>query len=311
MISVIMLTYNRHGFVENMIGDILRQTYHDFEFIIVDNGSTDETSEILANYQSCDDRVRVLSLNSPVSIGKARNIGLNLSRGKYVAFVDDDDRVEEDFLEFLYNLIMEVNGDISMCGASQGNGITRVPQCLFDERFVLDGEEACRLLIGRKYIRNGTATKLYKREILERFPFVENYMNEDLHTQYKYLLASSVVVLHGVDKYYITRHTGNVSGFTSDASKWNYDIMKGYLDAYHNRTEYIRNNALSVYSLAQYSEWSFMISMIDKIEEFGLEDCLILEKIMKEELKEHESEFLSFPETRPFEMEWVRKYIRE
>ena len=80
-------------------------------------------------------------------------------------------------LEFLFSLIEENNADIAMCGATEGNGHTKSPQCLFDEKMVLTGEEALRLLLGRKYIRAGMPTKLYKREILERYPFEENCKN--------------------------------------------------------------------------------------------------------------------------------------
>lgn len=310
MISVIMLTYNRKSLVINMIEDILGQTYRDFEYIIIDNGSDDGTSDVLKKYIENDSRIRVITIPKS-SIGAARNVGVAHSGGEYIAFVDDDDRVEPDFLEFLISLRDEYDADISMCGATEGDGTTRAPQCLFDEKMVLSGEEAVSLLLGRRFIRNGTATKLYRRNILERFPFVENYRNEDLHTQYKYLLAAKVVVIHGVDKYYITRHAGNVSGFTSDASGWDYQTMRDYLDAYRNRTQYLKENAQSLYDQALYSEWSFMISMIEKIDRFELSDCEPLQQIMKRELSVHREEFLNMPEIQDFERKWIDDYIKD
>lgn len=308
LVSVIMLTHNRSSLVANMIGDILHQTHQDYEFIIVNNGSTDNTSSVLQKYALMDNRIKIISIPDS-TIGRARNIGLAESIGKYIAYVDDDDRAKPDYLEFLLDLIMGYDADISMCGATEGDGTFRAPQCLFDEKYVLPGEDAVRMLMERRYIRNGTATKLYRREILEQFPFVENYKNEDLHTQYKYLLASKVVVIHGLDKYYITRHSSNVSGFTSDASKWDEETIRGYLDAYHNRTVYIRENAPSIFHLALYSEWSFMISMINKIEAYNLDDCRELETNLIMELTSHKKEFLECAEIKDFEVEWVLTYI--
>lgn len=309
MISVIMLTYNREQYIKNMIEDILKQMYEDFEYIIIDNGSTDQSGEIADTYAAVDQRVHVTHLKEAKSIGCARNIGLRESRGEYVAFVDDDDRVTPDFLEFLFTLAEENNADISMCGATEGNGQTRNPQCLFDEKMILSGEEALRLLLGRKYIRAGMPTKLYKREILERYPFEENYKNEDIHTQYKYLLSAKKVVIHGLDKYYITRHDSNISGFTSNAGRWDAQTMQDYLMAFHNRTEFVKKYAPDTYKLALYSEWSFMISMIEKIDRFNLLDCRAIEDKMSVVLKEHKREFIDMPEIKDFEKEWLERYI--
>lgn len=309
MISVIMLTFNREQYVRKMIEDILRQTYSDFEFIIVDNGSTDQSGTIADEYASVDCRIKVIHMESPHSIGFARNVGVRTSQGEYIAFVDDDDRVTEDFLEFLLSLIEEYDADISMCGATEGNGQTKKPQCLFDEKMILTGEEALRLLLDRKYIRAGMPTKLYKREILEKYIFEEKYKNEDIHTQYKYLLSSKKVVIHGLDKYYFTRHDSNVSGFTSNAGSWDAQTMSDYLTAFHNRTEFVQQFVPDTYKLALYSEWSFMISMIEKIDRFQLTDCNEIGEKMEAELKEHKQEFSAMPEVKDFEREWLERYI--
>ncbi len=309
MISVIMLTFNREMYVGNMIVDILGQTYADFEYVIVNNGSTDGTEERLAEYAKSDQRIRVLKAEGAQSIGRGRNLGLQNAKGDLVAFVDDDDRAAPDFLEFLVTLLREHEADISMCGATEGDGETRNPQCVFQEKMVLTGEEALRLLLGRKYIRAGMPTKLYRREILERFPFEEVCKNEDIHTQYRYLTTSKKVVIHGMDKYYITRHDGNVSGFTSNAAKWDARTMRDYLTAFHNRTTFIRMNASDVYELALYSEWSYMLSMVEKIEKYHLEDCLGIGNALKCILKKNREQFLNMPEIKEFEREWMERYI--
>lgn len=309
MLSVIMLTYNRENFISNMIEDVLGQSFKDFEFIIIDNGSMDKSGKIADSYASKDERIKVVHLKEPQSIGYARNLGLKISKGEYVTYVDDDDRIKPDFLEFLYKLIKENKADISMSGTTEGDGQSINPQCIFDEKYVITGEEAVQLLLERKYIRAGIPAKLYKREILEKYPFVEHCKNEDIHTQYKYLLEANIVAIHGIDKYYIIRHTRNVSGFTSNASQWDMRIMKDYLTAFYNRTKYIEQKAPTMYELALYSEWAFMISMIDKIEKYQLQDCKMIEKRLKEILKANREKFLSMPELKDFEREWMERYI--
>lgn len=308
-ISVIMLTQNRLNMVRHMIDDILNQSFREFEYIIVDNGSTDGTSNLLKKYSEFDHRIKVVTLEQSYSIGRARNIGMNNSKGAFVAFVDDDDRVRYDFLGFLFSLITDNHADIAMCGATEGDGKTKRPQCLFDEKMILTGEGALRLLLGRKYIRAGMPTKLYRRDILEKYPFEEKYKNEDIHTQYKYLLEGKRIAIHGLDKYYFTRHDGNVSGFTSDAGRWDAQTMQDYLMAFHNRTEFVEQYAPNTYELALYSEWSFMLSMIEKIDKFKLTDCVEIGKELIMILRKYKKQFINMPEIKDFEREWIERYI--
>ena len=120
MISVIMLTYNREQLVGRAIECILAQTFRDFEFIIVDNGSTDRSGQIADEYAAKDSRIRVIHRERG-SIGAGRNTGLDAAKGEYIAFIDDDDVPDSDFLEFLFNLAEENRADIAICGATWAN----------------------------------------------------------------------------------------------------------------------------------------------------------------------------------------------
>ena len=117
MISVIMLTYNREKLVGRAIECILAQTYRDFEFIIVDNGSSDRSGAVADEYAAKDSRIRVIHRERG-NIGSGRNAGLDAAKGEYIAFIDDDDTCTPDFLQFLYDLAFENNADISICGAT-------------------------------------------------------------------------------------------------------------------------------------------------------------------------------------------------
>lgn len=110
-ISVIVPAYNVEKVVGRCVESLLEQTYADFELILVNDGSADRTGEICDFYAMKDQRVRVIhQTNSGVSI--ARNKGLEIAEGKYVVFVDSDDYVEKDFLQYLY-----VNrSDLTICG---------------------------------------------------------------------------------------------------------------------------------------------------------------------------------------------------
>ncbi len=107
MVSVILPTYNRGNvFLKRAIDSILAQTYRDFELIIIDDGSTDQTPEILESYQKADPRIRVIRHEKNQGLIAGLNEGINFARGKYIARMDDDDislpdrfKKQVDFLE--------------------------------------------------------------------------------------------------------------------------------------------------------------------------------------------------------------------
>jgi hypothetical protein len=112
-----------------------------------------------------------------------------------------------------------------------------------------------------------------------------------------------------VDKYYIARHVGNISGFTSNAGRWDAKTMTDYLMAFHNRTDFIKQKAPNTYKFALYSEWSFMISMVEKIDRYGLEDCKAIGDKLINILTQHKEEFINMTEIKDFEKSWIEKYI--
>ncbi len=90
LLSVVMATYNRANVVGRAIDSILNQTYKNFELIIVDDDSTDRTSEVLKKYAAKDKRIVLLKQNN-LGLAAARNAGVGKVQGKFIAFMDDDD----------------------------------------------------------------------------------------------------------------------------------------------------------------------------------------------------------------------------
>lgn len=211
MISVIMLTYNRKEYVKNMIEDIINQSYRKFEYIIIDNGSTDGTDKVLNEYAESDSRIRVMKLARLQPIGRARNIGVTYATGKYITFVDDDDSLSAYYLQYLYELIIEFDAQIAVAGtAEEMDGKIR-PQCAFSERECLSGEQAVCELLQRRRIRARTAAKMLLKSIAKRHPLPEESYHEDVHVTYKLLCEAERVAMGGKSVYCCHLHDGNVS----------------------------------------------------------------------------------------------------
>ena len=308
MISVIMLTYNRENMVGRAIESILNQTYQNFEFIIVDNGSTDQSGKIADSYAEKDSRIKVIHLPKS-NIGTGRNTGLDMSKGDYVTFIDDDDTAEPDMLEFLHALAVECDADIALCGSYKEVNGEILPNCVFDEKLIMTPEEAVVTLLKRKKYGAGMPTKLFSKKLFDTIRFENNRKYEDIHTTYKYFASAKRVTAHGIPKYRVFRHGGNNSNFTTNDLLLTPEQLDEYFEAFRERTVYLSNKLPKIADYAQYSEWSYMISMCNKIEKNHLEQCNKQLEFVKNELLAHYDEFYHSPYIEEFEKEYMKRYI--
>lgn len=116
MISVVMPVYNAASFVAEAVDSILSQTYSDFEFIIIDDGSTDSSYQILQSYAAKDDRIKLYRNDINLKLPKTLNFGIAHAQGKYVARMDADDiSLPERFAKQIE--FMESHPDIGVCGS--------------------------------------------------------------------------------------------------------------------------------------------------------------------------------------------------
>lgn len=110
-VSIIVPIYNVVSYVEKTINSILKQTYKNLEIILVDDGSTDGSSDICDRFASMDDRIIVIhKLNGGVV--SARKAGLEVATGEFIGFVDGDDWIEPDMYEYMVNVLLETDADI-------------------------------------------------------------------------------------------------------------------------------------------------------------------------------------------------------
>lgn len=298
-VSVIMLTYNREKMVSTMIECILAQTFRDFEFIIIDNGSTDRSGEIAEQYAKQDSRIRVIHRQCG-NIGSGRNVGISTSRGEYIAFVDDDDICDKDFLEFLYKLIENNSADISICGANWSN---------FNEKCLMNAEQAMETLLWRRKYNVAFPTKMFRRKLFDGNLFLEEGKYDDIYLMPRIIAEANKVVYHGISKYNFIRHETNNSAWTQKHELLDAYTLKEYLKVYDERTKWLCGKFPESTDKWHYFNWSFMISMVEKIGRLKLTDCLEIQEKMISVLKIHYKVFYDCPWISEKEKEWMNMYI--
>ena len=169
MISIIIPVYNVKLYLDNCIQSVIQQSYTDFECILVDDGSTDGSSEICDQWAEKDNRIIIVHQPNG-GVSSARNKGLEQAKGEYICFIDSDDWVDVDYLSAMINNLKEKETDLIICGLTQefkdGNCIDYIPQQS------LNFELGCNhtnyfVMLNEQNLLYGPIVKLYKNNIIQ------------------------------------------------------------------------------------------------------------------------------------------------
>lgn len=227
-ISIIIPVHNCEKFLDKCINSIINQTYKDFELLLVENGSTDNSEQICKKYSEIDDRIVLLKSNKN-GPSAARNIGLKNASGEYVIFVDGDDYIEENTLEILveknnnYDLIIYGNyNDVYSENTYSINGTN-----VYKES-IINNNNDMKLLFGelrKRFLANQVWNKFYKKSFLDEisveFPEEINY-SEDLIFNIKVYENVKKGIIIEIPLYHYVNHYGESICSSFDVNKYKY-----------------------------------------------------------------------------------------
>lgn len=111
-VSIIIPVYNTEQYLHKCLDSVINQTFEDIEIIVIDDASTDNSATIVKEYQKKDNRIVLVNVTCNGGLSNARNIGVKKSTSKYIAFVDSDDWIRKDYVEFLFNNIEKFKCDV-------------------------------------------------------------------------------------------------------------------------------------------------------------------------------------------------------
>lgn len=207
-ISIIIPVYRVEKYLSKCLESVLAQTFSDFEVLLIDDGSPDRSGLIGEKYATQDSRIKVFHKENG-GVSSARNYGIGIAEGTYVAFCDSDDWVEPDWLETLYRQMCDYPVDLSVCGLKKENEAGKIlftvdEQCVY----IKNREEALLTLFngdGFYRYQGWVVNKLYKREILVRngIEFNEEICySEDRLFNFFYLLHCTSAIYSTEPKYH-------------------------------------------------------------------------------------------------------------
>ena len=210
MISVIIPVYNVENYLRQCLDSILNQTYTDFEVICVNDGSTDNSLNILKEYAQKDSRIKVISQKNK-GPSKARNVGLKHANSEYICFIDSDDKIEPDFFEKLYAV-----RDMSDLITVKINYLNPTPdKQRWYNKFNLKKETGLYKLTPSLFTKITMAVwgKLFKKSIIDKYKIkFQNGLHEDSNFLYCYMSHIESIYYINEELYiYTVQNTSSLS----------------------------------------------------------------------------------------------------
>ena len=212
LVSIIVPVYNVASYLLECFASLSNQTYKKLEIILIDDGSTDESGALCEKFAQGDSRV-ILKRQKNGGLSNARNTALSITSGDYIFFLDPDDFLAEDCIEYLLKLAEGSHSPIAICPHYE----RRSPNNLrdFNKGTLTDSnlsvEQALENMLLEKGFNLQVAPKLFKRELFERTPkirFPENEIHEDVATTYRLFLRAyqnspnATIAFGAAPKYY-------------------------------------------------------------------------------------------------------------
>lgn len=285
VISVIVPIYGVEDYLRRCVDSLLSQTYENLEIILVDDGSPDGCPVICDDYAGRDKRIRVIHQKN-AGLSGARNAGIGIASGEYLAFVDSDDYVAPDFIQSLYELMQETDCPIGQCRFAYVSG----------EPIKSEKNRNCRIyrgmsLMEQLYGPEDEATcfvvawnKLYKRELFDHVRYPLGRIHEDEATTYKLFHEGKKLAFLDRELYgYFTENTGSITArFSRKRIQW--------LTAHEERIAYFKQNGYEKLLPSAYRKLcdaciTFYFRCTD-----GVEDGTAIRKELKAKLKGYQSE---------------------
>lgn len=247
MVSIIVPIYKVEAYLEKCIKSIQNQTYTDLEIILVEDGSPDGCGAICDKYAKEDKRIRVIHKENG-GLSDARNKGLDIAAGEYIAFVDSDDYIHPKMIEILMYHLQKAGADLAVCGFRQveENEEVTFPEYSIAEAVksagavgaaeIFTGETVMNNLQHKNLLTVVAWNKLYKAELFKERRYPAGKIHEDEFIIHHILHRCKKTVYIKNELYYYLQRAGSIMGEIKYAS-----VSDGW-EAYRERLAFMQEN---------------------------------------------------------------------
>jgi len=247
-ISIIVPIYNVEKYLAKCVESILSQTYSHLEIILVNDGSTDQSTKIIDKYAAIDKRIKIIHKQNG-GLSDARNKGYDLVTGDYLMFIDSDDLVSSDFCEKMCKAALLHDADIVECSFKRFEDEKELKNFEADNKVKeLDAEQALELLM-REQLKQVVWNKIYKVGIVDSLHFEKGKTHEDEFWTYQIFGRAKKIVKIPDVLYFYRQQNDSIM-----AQKYSFRRLDG-LEAREQRISYIASKFPKLTNVAVQTFW--------------------------------------------------------
>ena len=224
LVSVVVPIYNVARFLPRCIESICKQSFRNLEIILVDDGSTDGSGEIVDKASTMDSRIVVVHKKNG-GLSDARNAGIDIAKGEYITFVDGDDYVSLNYVNYLLELIERYNAQVSVMTLKRTSQWQDTAQLAITTQICFSKQEAIREMLYACRFSTSACAKMYLTSAFQNVRFPVNKYSEDMFTTYKLLDQADRVAYGSQIGYYYYYRTGSI--VLSAFSPKHLDVVEG------------------------------------------------------------------------------------
>lgn len=258
IVSIVVPIYNVSVYLRKCLDSVYSQIEENWEVILVDDGSTDESGIICEEYRQKYSQTLVIHKENG-GLSDARNAGIEIAKGEYIYFLDSDDWLSPNAIHTLLDFAIKNNCEIVQGGFYYAYN----DYLLYDNRrididqtpFVLNREEVMVELIKNEYVKNFAWGKLYKTSIVKKYLFQKGKYFEDSYWQHHIVNEANNYGVIPTPLYYYRQRESSISGLFSIKSL---DLLKGY----EERLNFVSNYYPQLTNLMAKQLWNISANML-------------------------------------------------
>jgi len=223
LVSIIIPVYNVEPYIRRCIESVICQTYTNIEIILVDDGSLDKTGIICEEYTKRDNRITVYHKDNG-GLSDARNYGIERANGEYYVFIDSDDFVDQDYIEYLMRLIIRYRCKLSICQHRVIflNGTVKDYGKSGDA--LLSPSECLERMLYHDVIDTSAWSKMYHKSLFQNIRYPKGKIYEDIGTTYKFIIQCDNIAVGYESKYSYVYNSASIVNGSFNPKK--FDLIK-------------------------------------------------------------------------------------
>ena len=209
-ISIIVPVYNVEQYLERCVESILKQTMTNFELILINDGSSDNSGQVCDELAKRDSRIVVYHKENG-GLSDARNYGIDKATSDYVGFVDSDDFVDEDMYEILLSNLLKYDSEISFCRLNDVYNDEIIKDNTGNNPYLMNSEQAIKMILEAKIFSVTAVNKLYKKSLFDQIRFEKGKIAEDAFIMVDLLSRCEKIAATEAKKYYYMHRENSIT----------------------------------------------------------------------------------------------------